>query len=119
VNSGQHDLALHGWVGDNGDPDNFLYTLLDQDNTVPGLARNIAFFKDPFVHGLLVQAREVDGRAEREVLYARVQELVAEEAPWVPLAHTTMSIATRADVGSVIVSPQSHVYYRLVKREIR
>ena len=31
--AGEHDLALHGWFNDNGDPDSFLYTLLDSDNT--------------------------------------------------------------------------------------
>lgn len=116
VQRGEHDLCLLGWVGDNGDPDNFLYTLFDQDNTVPGVARNVAFFKDGYVHGLLVQAQESESREEREALYARAQNLIATEAPWVPLAHSKITIAARADVGGVIVNPQSHVYYRLVRR---
>src|SRR4029079_12041797 len=29
---GKHDLCLLGWTTDNGDPDNFLYVLLDRDN---------------------------------------------------------------------------------------
>lgn len=117
VQKGEHDLCLLGWVGDNGDPDNFLYTLLDQDNTVPGLARNVSFFKDPFVHGLLVQAQESESREEREALYARAQQLIAEEAPWVPLAHAKITVASRADIGGVIVNPQSHVFFRMVRRE--
>ncbi|HTM19939.1 MAG TPA: ABC transporter substrate-binding protein, partial [Kofleriaceae bacterium] len=116
VESGVHDLCLHGWVGDNGDPDNFLYTLLDRDNTVPGLARNVAFFADPYVHGLLVQAQESDSRQERERLYADAQEIIAAEAPWVPLAHTQVMVAARADVGGLIINPQSQVYYRLIER---
>jgi len=116
VQKGEHDLCLHGWVGDNGDPDNFLYTLLDQDNTVKGVARNVAFFRDPYVHGLLVQAQESDSREEREQKYAKALDLIAEAAPWVPLAHSKITVATRADVGGVVVSPQSHVYYRLAYR---
>lgn len=116
VQRGEHDLCLLGWVGDNGDPDNFLYTLFDQDNTSPPTARNVAFFKDAHVHGLLVQAQESESRAERESLYAKVQELIAVEAPWVPLAHFKITVAARADVGGVIVNPQSHVYYRLARR---
>ena len=116
VEGGVHDMCLHGWVGDNGDPDNFLYTLLDKDNTVPGLARNVAFFSDEYVHGLLVQAQESDSREEREQLYARAQEIIAAEAPWVPLAHTQVMVAARADVGGVIINPQSQVSYRLVHR---
>ncbi|HEX2660749.1 MAG TPA: ABC transporter substrate-binding protein, partial [Polyangia bacterium] len=30
--AGEHDLALTGWSGTNGDPDDFLYNLLDVDN---------------------------------------------------------------------------------------
>ncbi len=113
---GEHDLCLFGWVGDNGDPDNFLYTLFDRDNTVPGLARNIAFFRDPEVHGLLVMAQESDSREEREVLYARAQDLIAQEAPWVPIAHSKIAVAARADIGGVTINQQSHIYYRTVRR---
>jgi len=116
VQNGVHDMCLLGWVGDNGDPDNFLYTLLDKDNTVPGLARNVAFFTDPYVHGLLVQAQESDSRAEREQLYARAQEIISAEAPWVPLAHTQVMVAARSDVGGVVINSQSQVSYRLVER---
>ena len=116
VQHGEHDLCLLGWVGDNGDPDNFLYTLLDRDNTVPGLARNVAFFRDPELHGLLLMAQESESRKEREDLYARAQELIAREAPWVPIAHSQISVAARADVGGVTISQQSHIYYQHVRR---
>ena len=54
---GEHDLALFGWIGDTGDPDNFLYTLFDRDNAIPGEAQNIAFYSVPRVDELLVQAQ--------------------------------------------------------------
>jgi peptide/nickel transport system substrate-binding protein len=116
VQRGVHDLCLLGWVGDNGDPDNFLYTLLDKDNTVPGVARNVAFFADPLVHGYLVQAQESDSREEREHLYRQAQDTISSMAPWVPLAHTQVMIAARADVGGVTINSQSQVAYRLVAR---
>lgn len=34
TSAGEHSMALLGWTGDNGDPDNFLYVLLDSDNAV-------------------------------------------------------------------------------------
>ena len=42
---GEHSMALLGWIGDNGDPDNFLYVLLDKDNAKGPDAGNIAFDK--------------------------------------------------------------------------
>jgi len=116
VRQGAHDLCLHGWVGDNGDPDNYLYVLFDRDNASPGFARNVAFFRDPELHGLLTPAQESDGRDEREAIYARVQELIAREAPWVPLAHSQVAIAARRDVGGVTISAVTHIPYLRVVR---
>ena len=39
---GDYDIAFYGWIGDNGDPDNFLNLLADKD---PNL--NIARWQDP------------------------------------------------------------------------
>ena len=112
---GEHDLCLLGWVGDNGDPDNFLQQL-DRDNTQKGSAINVSFYRDPIVHHLLVAAQETDDRLERERLYARVQEQVAEDVPWVPLAHSTVAIAARDDVTGLIVNPTGQTIYRAVRR---
>ncbi|MBD5653903.1 MAG: ABC transporter substrate-binding protein, partial [Candidatus Eremiobacteraeota bacterium] len=38
VRDGDHPMCLIGWTGDNGDPDNFMYPLLDQDSAVKGQA---------------------------------------------------------------------------------
>jgi peptide/nickel transport system substrate-binding protein len=113
---GEHDLCLHGWVGDNGDPDNYLYVLFDRDNATSGFASNVAFFRDPEVHGLLVLAQESEDRRERERIYARVQELIAGEAPWAPLAHSQVALAARRDVTGIVVTPSTHVIYKDVFR---
>ncbi len=117
--NGRHDLALTGWVGDNGDPDNFLYLLFHKDNTVKGLARNVSFFTDPDkngLNGLLVMAQESDDRNNRRQLYGRVQEILASEAPWVPLAHAQVAVAARDDIGGLVISPSSLIYYKDVRR---
>lgn len=117
VQAGQHDMAIHGWVGDNGDPDNFLYVLFDRNNTKPGLARNLAFFRDPELHGLLTWAQQSDDRDERVRYYARAQELIHRMAPWVPLAHSQIAVAARYDLAGLRISPNQQVNYRGVRRE--
>lgn len=118
LRKGTHDLALHGWVSDNGDPDNFLYVLFDKDNTTPGRARNVAFFRDPVLHGLLILGQTSESRQEREQIYARAQELIAKMAPWVPIAHSQIVIAARRDIAGIRITA-SHVYYRDVRRRKR
>jgi peptide/nickel transport system substrate-binding protein len=117
VQAGEHDLALFGWVGDNGDPDNFLYTLFDRDNTAVGSAGNIAFYRDETVHDLLVAAQVAPNRAAREELYADVQDRLAADAPWVPLAHTQVVFAARRDLDHVVLTPTGHVVFSQVRRK--
>jgi peptide/nickel transport system substrate-binding protein len=117
VQNGEHDLALFGWVGDNGDPDNFLYVLFDRDNAVVGQAGNIAFYTDQAVHELLAAAQEAPDRAARERLYADVQDRLAADAPWVPLAHTQVVFAARRDLDRVTLTPNGHIEFSKVRRK--
>jgi peptide/nickel transport system substrate-binding protein len=116
---GDHDLCLFGWVSDNGDPDNFLYTLFDQDNTTPGVAQNLAFYRDVELHQLLVGAQRITARARREELYRRAQERIALEAPWVPIAFARMAVAARVNVVGLAINPITGVEFRGVRRLVR
>jgi peptide/nickel transport system substrate-binding protein len=116
VSRGDHDLALFGWIGDIGDPDNFLYVLLHSDNAVPGSAQNISFYRNPQVDGLLVAAQVAVEQHERSGLYKQVQDLVAKDAPWVPLAHSELVIAARAEIDRVILTPLGHPLYANIRR---
>ena len=116
VEGGDHDLCLYGWVGDNGDPDNFLYTLFDQSNTRPGLAQNLAFFRDAELHDLLIDAQRNVARTTREGLYRRAQERIASQAPWVPLAHSRVAVAARVNVDGISINPTNGVEFKRVRR---
>ncbi|GAW91597.1 ABC transporter substrate-binding protein [Calderihabitans maritimus] len=95
---GEHDLYLLGWTGDNGDPDNFLYVLLDKNNAVKGAASNVAFYKNDKVHDLLVEAQMEMDQSKRAELYEEAQVYIHEDAPWVPLVHSTPVLAARKNV---------------------
>jgi peptide/nickel transport system substrate-binding protein len=114
---GEHDLCLGGWASDNGDPDNFLYLLLDRDNARRGAARNQAMFGNESLHILLTRARAEMDRGVRERLYRRAQEIVAEEAPWVPLAHTDVVLAARGSVQHLKIHQSTIIFYRLVEKQ--
>ncbi|HVZ74646.1 MAG TPA: ABC transporter substrate-binding protein [Polyangia bacterium] len=114
--AGEHDLALHGWFNDNGDPDNFLYTLLDSDNTTGSRPSNIAFYSNAWFHDVISVAQRTTDRTERERLYSQAQAILATDVPWVPLAHSNVVFATRANLRGLVVQPSAMGLYRGVER---
>ena len=66
-------MAILGWIGDNGDPDDFLYALLDKTNAVKP-AQNIAFYTNEKVHRLLLQAQKIFNPEKRKILYRQAME---------------------------------------------
>lgn len=114
---GKHHISLMGWVGDNGDPDNFLYVLFDEDNAVVGSARNLAFLKDAPLHKLLVEAQRSSERSARTEIYQRAQERIGALAPWVPLVHSQIAVVARSDVHGIVISPSAQVLFEQVERK--
>ncbi|HLL21541.1 MAG TPA: ABC transporter substrate-binding protein [Kofleriaceae bacterium] len=116
VEAGKHDLALFGWIGDTGDPDNFLYVLFHSDNSVVESAQNIAFYREPVVDQLLRSAQTAVDEPTRTDLYRSAQERIAEDCPWVPIAHSEYIVALRADLEGVVLSPLGHPVYARIRR---
>ena len=116
VQRGQHDMALLGWTGDNGDPDNFLYILLDKSATqMP--ANNISFYRSDPLHEVLVAAQKESDKAKRTVLYQQAQEIVFHDAPWVPLVHATQTAAFRTRVKGFKLHPTGSKWFHDVMVE--
>ncbi len=114
--AGEHDLALTGWFGANGDPDNFLYNLLDSDNTTGSHPSNVAFYSNAWFHDIIGMAQRITDRTERERLYSQAQAIVANDAPWLPLAHPMVMFAARAGIHGLVVQPSAMALYRSVER---
>jgi peptide/nickel transport system substrate-binding protein len=115
--TGEHDLCLAGWAGDNGDPDNFLYLLLDRDNARRGAARNQAMFSSEALHELLIRGQTEMDRSVRQVYYRRAQEIVTDQAPWVPLVHTEVVVAARRSVRDLQFHASTLFMFRWVSKD--
>ncbi len=102
---GEHDLGLLGWITDNGDPDNFLYALLDQDNAVVGSALNVSFYRNQEVHDRLVAAQKELDPPARLRLYHEAQEQILKDCPMLPLAYLPEFAATRKRVTNYRLHP--------------
>ncbi|MEK3763598.1 ABC transporter substrate-binding protein [Solibacillus sp. FSL K6-4121] len=100
--NGEADAFMLGWTGDNGDADNFIYTLLDKDNIG---SNNYAYYSNDEVHELLIKAQSETDENVRNDLYKKAQEIIHEDAPWVPLAHSTPLLAAKAGVKDFLPHP--------------
>ncbi|MBZ5202799.1 ABC transporter substrate-binding protein [Planomicrobium chinense] len=99
--NGEADAFLLGWTGDNGDADNFLYVLLDQDNIG---SNNYTYYENQELHDILIEAQTEVDEDKRNELYGKAQEIIHEDAPWVPLAHSTPLLAG----GKNVVNFKAH-----------
>lgn len=99
---GKQGIFLLGWTGDNGDPDNFIYVLLDKDN-IGG--SNRSFYGDEELHEILIKAQSLTDQAERTKLYEQAQEIIHRDAPWVPLVHSTPALAAKNTVKNYVAHP--------------
>ncbi len=116
LSNGDHDLAVFGWVGDTGDPDNFLYVLFSSESTLPGAIQNVAFYREPVVDKLLLQAQATSDESARSTLYAEVQDRISADAPWVPITHSELVVAGRAELEHVVISPTGHPIFAQIRR---
>jgi peptide/nickel transport system substrate-binding protein len=101
---GEHPMALMGWTGDNGDPDNFLNVLLSGDNA-KAPASNIAFYDNQKVTQLLRDAQKLSAQKKRAELYRQAQQLIHQDAPWIPLAHSRVAMPMDPRVQGFILQP--------------
>jgi ABC-type transport system substrate-binding protein len=101
---GEHDMALLGWTGDIGDPDNFLYVLLDKDNAVKP-AQNISFYRSEALHKVLMAAKIESNKEKRIALYKKAQLIIHEDAPMVPIAHSITVVPTLKQVQNFKLDP--------------
>ena len=99
---GEADAFMLGWTGDNGDADNFIYTLLDKDNIG---SNNYAYYSNDEVHDLLIKAQSETDENVRNDLYKKAQEIIHDDAPWVPLAHSTPLLAAKVGVKGFVPHP--------------
>jgi len=111
IEQGEHQMAQIGWTGDNGDPDNFLHTLLGCD-AAKGNGSNVAkFCYQPF-DDLVLKAKTVSSQAERTDLYRRAQVIFKEQAPWYTIAHAVQIAPVRKEVIDFKLSPFGrHTFY--------
>ncbi len=112
MQAGEHQMGMLGWTGDNGDPDNFLNTLLGCDSAKSVSGSNVAKFCFKPFEDLVQKAKVVSNPAERTKLYEQAQVIFKEQAPWFTIAHAVQLKPVRKEVVDFKLSPFGrHTFY--------
>ena len=111
MQAGEHQMGMLGWTGDNGDPDNFLNTLLGCSSAKQNGSNVAKFCYQPF-EDLIQKAKVVSNPAERTKLYEKAQVIFKEQAPWFTIAHAVQLKPVRKEVIDFKLSPFGrHSFY--------
>jgi dipeptide transport system substrate-binding protein len=112
LQAGEHQMGMLGWTGDNGDPDNFLHTLLGCASAQAASGANIAKFCNQQFDELVVKAKRTSDQAERTKLYEQAQVIFKQQVPWFTIAHAVQLKPVRKEVVDFKLSPFGrHVFY--------
>jgi peptide/nickel transport system substrate-binding protein len=111
VVAGEADSFLLGWTGTNGDADDFIYTLWHKDNIG---SLNSTQYSNEELNKVLSEARTISDQERRIELYHRAQEIMHEDAPIIPLVHTTPGLAARAEITGFDPHPTGRVILKSV-----
>lgn len=106
VGKGAHQMALAGWIGDHGDPDNYLHILFSSENLDrENGGTNLFMFSDPKVDALLKDAQTTMDREQRRRLYVEAGTLVRQARPWVPLVFAEQTVAHHPKLSGFQLHP--------------
>lgn len=109
VKHGEHDMVELGWSGDNGDPDNFLYTLFSCDSVTRG--SNNARYCNPEFNDLITRARTTSDIKLRSELYQKALLKLSEDEPIVPIAHSKVFRVLSKSVAGYVMNPFDMDYF--------
>lgn len=99
---GTHDVIMVGWVGDNGDPDNWLGNLLSC-NSVGG--SNFSRFCYKPMDELLARAKSLTDKQKRTRLYKEAQKIFHEQMPMSPIATALVNVPMSKKVEGFKINP--------------
>jgi len=100
LRDGKFQMYELGWVADYPDPENFLKV-----NFYSGSRNNYTGYAGPELDRLLEQADTETDEATRLSLYQQAEQLIVNEALWIPLFHDKFSVLIKPYVKDYTLPP--------------
>ena len=114
IQQGEGDIFFYGWIGDNGDADNFM-SLLDSKQITASL--NSAKYNNPQFDELLGKAKATPNGDERNAIYGQLQDIAAKDCPWVNLSHAKQMAAYSPKVKNFYLHPTGSLFFKNIDKE--
>ena len=112
--AGNSELFIVGWGSGTMDPDTVLFNCFHSSNAVDG-GNNWARIVNPELDALLEKSRVVFDDEERGAVYGEIQDLLAEECPWINVWVRKYFVGIGGNVDSMVMDPNSCYSYYKVK----
>ena len=110
LHKGRFQMFDIGWIADYPDPENFLDILFHSES-----ANNHTHYSNPEVDNLLLQARVETDTTRRYALYNEAEQMILDDAPWVPLWFDGESkLLVKPNVRDFLLPPLIIPRYRFV-----
>jgi len=106
VTHGAFQLYSLRWIGGNEDPDIFEYVFHSAKFTPNGANRS--FYSNPEVDALIDQARSQLDQKVRKQLYAQVQQILAEDLPYITLWYYDTVVVHTPRVTGIDLNPSGN-----------
>ena len=106
VTSGAFQLYSLRWIGGNEDPDIFEYAF--HSDKFPPHGANRGFYRNPRVDTLIDQARRESDQNVRKQLYNEIQEVLAEDVPYVNLWYFDNVLVHSRRVRNISLNPSGN-----------
>jgi ABC-type transport system substrate-binding protein len=106
----RYQMFRIGWGADYPDPENFLDILFHSksDNNHTG-------YNNSLVDSLLERARVERSREARFALYNQAEQIILDDAPWIPLWHSgERNVLIKSNVKDYLLTPMALPKYRYV-----
>jgi len=93
IKAGDYDICFYGWIGDNGDPDNFMSLMSDKDPSM-----NVARFDNADYKALIAKGLTTPTGDARNKVYTDLEKMAASNAVWLPISHAKTLVGYRSNV---------------------
>jgi oligopeptide transport system substrate-binding protein len=108
----QYQMFSLGWIGDYPDPQNFLDLMFHSQS-----AYNHSAYSNADVDSLVEMARVEQDESKRMQLYQQAEQLVIEDAPWIPLYHSAAYYLVKPYVKNLEITAQETMNLQQVRIE--